>query len=287
MYEDIKILTEKRCIIGESPIWNEKEQALYFTNGGGKEYCKFYPKDGCIETVSLPMDCAAFAFDKDYNMIVSTFDGVCRVRNNDKAEYIYNTQKYEIKYANDMKTGPDGRIYVGTQSEKRICISDKINGKLYSVDKSGKVKVLLEGLMLSNGMDWSVDEKYFYHTDSDTNVIKEYTFDRERGEISFTGRQIEILGVDGLTIGLDNKIYAACWGQGHIAVIDIKSMTVEGYIKLPCDIPASCAFLGESMDILAVTTASFNQDILKDKNAGCTILIKADTKGRKPYLFGG
>ncbi len=25
-------ICDKRCIIGEGPIWNEKEQKLYFTN---------------------------------------------------------------------------------------------------------------------------------------------------------------------------------------------------------------------------------------------------------------
>jgi len=35
----VKVLNEKRCIIGEGPIWNEKEQALYFTNGFQKEVC--------------------------------------------------------------------------------------------------------------------------------------------------------------------------------------------------------------------------------------------------------
>ena len=31
----MKILSEKRCNIGEGPIWNEGEGKLYYTNGGG------------------------------------------------------------------------------------------------------------------------------------------------------------------------------------------------------------------------------------------------------------
>ena len=88
-------------------------------------------------------------------------------------EALYDTSKYNILYANDMKVGPDGRIYVGTQSSKRYGVSDKIDGKLYSIDSSGEVRVLLDGLILSNGLEWSMDEKRFYHTDSDTHMIKE------------------------------------------------------------------------------------------------------------------
>ena len=28
----MKILTQKRCVIGEAPIWNEREGLLYFVN---------------------------------------------------------------------------------------------------------------------------------------------------------------------------------------------------------------------------------------------------------------
>ena len=36
----MKILSKKRCNLGEGPIWNEKEQKLYFTNGyGANELC--------------------------------------------------------------------------------------------------------------------------------------------------------------------------------------------------------------------------------------------------------
>lgn len=284
--EKMKILTEKRCIIGEGPIWNEKEQALYFTNGGDKELCKYYPKNEKMSVIPLKKDCAAFVFDKLGNIIASNKDGVFLLEKDGSEKEIYDTKKFEIKYANDMKVGPDGKIYVGTQSEKRMGISEKTNGKLFSIDAYGNVKTLLENLQLSNGMEWSMDENFFYHTDSDTNIIKEYKFDKEKGKIAFTNRQIEVLGVDGFTIGTDNKLYCACWGQGHIATVDIKSMTIDNYIKTPAKIPASCCFCGKNADILSITTASFSSDIKEDKNAGYTILMKTKTKGRKPYLFG-
>ena len=53
---------------------------------------------------------------------------------------------------------------------------------IISIDKDGNVCVLLDNLLLSNGLEWSVDEKRFYHTDSDTRIIKEYDFDKISGE---------------------------------------------------------------------------------------------------------
>lgn len=81
-------------------------------------------------------------------------------------------------------------------------------------------------------------------------------------------------------------MYVACWGQGHIAVIDTKDMQLKKYIEVPANIPASCAFAGENMDKLVVVTASLYADAKIDINAGFTFICDMETKGRKPYLFG-
>lgn len=282
----MKILNKKRCVIGEGPIWNEKEHMLYFTNGMGKEICKYNPKTEEISLVPLEKGCAAFAFDKENRLIVSRPDGVFILHDNGSITDLYDPSKYKIENANDMKVGPDGRIYVGTQSGKRRGISDKTDGKLYSIDKFGNVRIFLDGLLLSNGMEWSIDEKLFYHTDSDTGLLKEYAFDRVTGGISFTGRQLKIPGIDGFTIDNENNLYVACWGQGHVAVVDTRTMQVREYIEVPCKIPASCGFMGEDMRTLAITTASYGADIRTDKNAGFTLLLERETGGRMPYLFG-
>ena len=131
-----------------------------------------------------------------------------------------------------------------------------------------------------------MDQKRFYHTDSDTKIIKEYDYDPTTPSLRFTGRQINVPGVDGFTIDQNDRLYVACWGRGHIAVVDTKSMTIERYIEIPAKIPTSCGFAGENMDKLVITTATLGADLEKDKNAGCTFITDLNTKGRKPYLFG-
>ena len=282
----MKIIRNSRCIIGEGPIWNESQKCLYFTNGMGNEICILDIYTGEMKIRRVDVGVAAFAFTKDDRIIVSRQDGVFILNEDNTVEELYDTSKIKISFANDMKVGPDGKIYVGTQSGKRAGVSDKIDGKLYSIDKDGNVRALLDNLILSNGLEWSMDEKYFYHTDSDTHTIREYAFDKGSGDIKFTGREAQVKGVDGFTVDKDNNIYAACWGQGHIAVINTDEFKIKSYIDLPAKIPASCSFAGENMDILAITTASYGADVSIDENAGYTILYTTQTQGRKPYLFG-
>lgn len=283
----MEIISNKHCIIGEGPIWNEFNHKLYQVNGfGANEILEIDIKTKDVKTRKFSFGVPAIAFSKKGEMLISNLDGAFILNNDDSLTPLYDRKKYEIKFANDSKVGPDGRFYVGTQSSKRKGVGEAIDGKLYSIDKNGEVKVLLDGLILSNGFDWSMDEKRLYHTDSDTGIIKEYNFDKEKGEITFTGRQVEVSGVDGFTIDQNDFLYVACWGYGHITVIDTADMQIKKYIEVPAKIPASCAFAGNDMEKLVIVTATLGADLEKDKNAGYTFICDTNTKGRKPYLFG-
>ena len=282
----MKILSNKRCVIGEGPIWNAFDKRLYHVNGLENEICILDPATKEIEVRKLDFPVAALAFSKKGEILISCPDGAFYLNSDGTRTPLYDTTAFEIRYGNDAKVGPDGRFYIGTQSSKRFGSGDKLDGKLYSIDKSGEVKILLDGLILSNGFDWSMGVTRFYHTDSDTGMIKEYRFDKENGEISFTGRQVKVPGVDGFTIDQNDFLYVACWGRGYIAVVDTADMTLKDYIAVPAEIPAGCCFAGEEMDQLVVVTATFGADLEKDVNAGYTFIADSETKGRKPYLFG-
>ena len=283
----MKVLSNKRCLIGEGPIWNEFDNKVYHVNGyGDNEICCVDLETGKNTVRKLDFGVAAMGFSRKGEMLISCFDGAFILNDDNTRTPLYDREKYKIKYGNDAKVGPDGRFYIGTQSSKRKGVGDAIDGKLYSIDKNGNVKVLLDGLILSNGFDWSMDEKRLYHTDSDTGIIKEYNFDKEKGEITFTGRQVEVSGVDGFTIDQNDFLYVARWGQGRIAVVDTADMQIKGCISVPANIPASCGFAGKDMKKLVVVTASLGAGLEKDKTAGDTFIYDTISRGRKPYLFG-
>jgi len=281
----MEILNTVRTFIGEGPVWNEKEQKLYYVNPYGNEYriLDIYTKE--IEYVKVDIPVCAIAFSDKGDIIASQRDGVHILNPDGTRTPLYDKEKYNLQYCNDMKVGPDGRIYVGTQSEKRVKKSDKIDGKFYSIDNEGNVKILLDNIRLSNGLEWSLDEKFLYHTDSDTKIIKEYAFDKQSGEIEYTGREIALKSVDGITIDMEGNLLAAAWGYGHLSVIDTKTLTIKNYIEVPAKIPASCGFAGKDMEKLIIVTADYNGISKEDKNAGYTFSHNHFSVGRKPYIF--
>ena len=281
----MKILTEKRCVIGEGPIWNDTTQTLYFTNGFRRELCAYHFPTETLTTRRLPFSVSALAFDTKNRMIVSHANGVHILNDDDTLSPLYDEQQYSIRYANDMKVGPDGAIYVGTISEKFRGVSDKMNGKLYRISPNGTVEMLLDGMGLPNGFDWSLDETKLYFSDTDTFLIKEFHFDKNTGKIQFSGRQVCVDGVDGLTVGQDNCLYISCSWKKYVAVVSCETLAVQSYFSPPDTFPMSCGFCGKDMEFLAITTASDTADVTKDPNAGFTFLTRMKTNGRKPYLF--
>ena len=281
----MKILTEKRCVIGEAPIWNQREELLYFVNGIENEICTYDPKNDIFCTYPQEIGVAAIAFALDGRMLVTRKDGVFFLDlSTGKSSPTYD-ETVKIINANDAKVGPDGCFYVGTQSEFRLGLSDKIDGKLYRITPSGKVTVLLDGLILANGMDWSPDERFFYLADTGAKKVREYEFEKQTGDVTLTGREVHVSGADGLTVDQDGTIFVASWGKSCIVSIDPEAMQIKETIPLSTKAPASCAFFGKEMNQLVITTATLGIDTDTDRNAGYLMIKTMNTQGRLPYLF--
>ena len=96
-----KILDSKRCNLGEGPIWNEKEQKLYYTNGyGADELCIYDFATDKIAVRKLPFGVAAYAFDRQNRLLISHAEGV-HILNDDTLTPIYDNSLYKIEFAND------------------------------------------------------------------------------------------------------------------------------------------------------------------------------------------
>ncbi|MBO5938502.1 MAG: SMP-30/gluconolactonase/LRE family protein [Clostridia bacterium] len=280
----MKILTQKRCTIGEGPIWCEREGLLYFVNGMENEICTYNPDTETICAYPQELGVAAIAFARDGRMLVTRRDGAFFLDLKQGTTSPMYDETIKISNANDAKVGPDGCFYVGTQSEFRLGLSEKIDGKLYRITPDGEVTVLLDRLILANGMDWSPDERFFYLADTGAKKVRKYAFDK--GKIQFTGQEVHVSGADGLTVDQSGTIFVASWGKNCIVSIDPETMQIKDTIPVPTKAPASCAFFGKEMNQLAITTANFGIDTEEDKNAGFLFIQSMNTQGRLPYLLG-
>ena len=96
--------------------------------------------------------------------------------------------------------------------------------------------MVVEDLLLPNGMGFSTDYRYFYLTDSDRRTIYRFNYDRATGDLS--NQEVAIItpedeGVpDGMTVDTEGYIWSARWNGSHVYRYSPEGKQVMD-IKLP------------------------------------------------------
>ncbi|XP_036037893.1 regucalcin-like, partial [Onychomys torridus] len=79
---------------------------------------------------------------------------------------------------NDGKVDPAGRFMIGTMPEPLAPgVWEPAQGALYSLHGDHAVRKLADRLGISNGLDWSPDQRMFYHVDSLDYAVYVYDYD--------------------------------------------------------------------------------------------------------------
>jgi sugar lactone lactonase YvrE len=188
---------------------------------------------------------------------------------------------------NDGKVGPDGRFWVGTMAlDERSPV-----GALYAFDRSGKSSTMLEGVTVSNGLDWSPDARTFYYVDSPTRRVDAFDFDLDTGEISnrrpFVTADLDA-EPDGLTVDSEGYVWVAYWGGWCVRRYSPRAQ-LDQEIVVPASQVTSCTFGGKDLGELYITTASDGlrlPDLDTQPHAGGVFAARPGSVGLAARLFG-
>ena len=82
---------------------------------------------------------------------------------------------------NDLTTDSKGRIYVGSVAFRVFSDEEMIPGHLHVIDIDGSVRTISDGVMLTNGLGFSPDEKILYHADARDAVVRRYEVGSDGG----------------------------------------------------------------------------------------------------------
>ena len=188
---------------------------------------------------------------------------------------------------NDGACDPQGRFWAGTIAEDH----HEGGGALFRLDQRGRTELMLEGLTISNGVDWSPDGTVMYVVDSGPRVVQAFAFDGDRGTLS-AGRVVvevpeEVGAPDGMTVDAAGDLWVAIYGAGRV-----HRYTPAGILREVHRVPAlqstSCAFAGTGLHRLYVTTATegwTDQQRRDDPGAGLVYRLDTDATGRPATLF--
>jgi L-arabinonolactonase len=245
----------ERSQVGEGPVWDVAEQALYFVDILGPKVFRFDPASGETRSWTLPAVIGSMALRSGGGALVALKDGLYGLDLSTGAvSELAKPERLDPRVQfNDGKVDRRGRFVVGTTDSQ---MKETI-GEIYSLGPDGRLSVIDRGICLSNGPCWAPDDRTFYFSDSASHVVYAYDYDIETGEAAnrrVFARTQELGGIpDGATVDADGLMWMAICEGGKVVAFRPDGK-VERIVETPTKLPASVMFGGPGLDLLYVTS---------------------------------
>lgn len=278
----MKTLRQHRAILGESPIWDPNHQCFFWVDIKGN---KIFSVDSKGDNFKM------WSFDDHVCAIVPAEDKKCLVAFTKQLAWfdpltgitdLIDGTKVRTKYEmyNDGYVDAKGRLWIGSKDINE----QQPLAKLYCFDGQ-QHRVMDEAIIISNGIDWSLDNSAMYLADSPKQIIYCYDFELRTGNIS---NKIPFIKVsngypDGMVVDEDGFLWSAHWDGYGLSQYDSNG-NLKAFHKMPAQRITSCCFGGENYQNLLITSASYNLAYSNTDN-GYAFLLHGIGKGRATNLF--
>jgi sugar lactone lactonase YvrE len=256
--ESIRCVLPWQAIVGESPVWHEEEQSLYWIDIQGKQIHCFHPASGANQSFPLPEIVTSLA--------PRAAGGFVLTLKRQFATFNPRTSQLELlgevegnlpnNRFNDGKCDPQGRFWTGTMDALHWSAPA---GTLFCMDTNQTITPMQSNVVCSNGLGWSPDGRTFYYTESFRYAIFAYDFEPASGRISnrrsFASFDVNRGGFpDGMTVDSEGFVWSNVVGLGQIQRYDPRGR-LERIVQLPAPRATDCTFGGPDLKTLYVTTA--------------------------------
>jgi sugar lactone lactonase YvrE len=166
-------------------------------------------------------------------------------------------------------------------------------GSLYRLDADLRFERVLGGLTIPNAVCFSPQGDRVYVADTVVGSIDVLEIDCETGRVRSRLPFVKAGAVpgkpDGATVDEHGFVWNARFGAGLIARF-APDGTLDSTIKLPVSQPTSCAFGGEDLGTLFITTATQNLSStarLAQPLAGLVLATRPGIRGVPEPMFAG
>ena len=250
---EITRLDLPRCSVGEGPVWDVAEQALYYIDILQKKVLRWEPASGDRREWALPAMVGSMALRESGSAIVALPDGIhaLDLGSGEVTPFALLEGADETIQLADGKVDRAGRFVFGTSHRKA---SEPLGG-LFSLGPERSIARLDSGLVLGNGPCFSSDSATLYHADSMAHLIYAYDYDIESGaagnrRVFFDSSDYGPIP-DGATVDSDGNIWTAIC-EGGVVLCLSPGGEVLREIAMPTMLPASVMFFGPELDRLFV-----------------------------------
>ncbi|MGE8178600.1 SMP-30/gluconolactonase/LRE family protein [Pseudomonas fluorescens] len=294
---DVELILDARDATGESPVWNGREQALYWVDIPARRLHRWDPANRCSQSWEAPEMLACIAECADGGWIAGMESGLFRLNASLDGNLLCIRQT-GVNHAlpgmrfNDGRCDRQGRFWAGTM---QIDITTGATaGALYRYDggQNTSLDSRLGGLIVPNGLAFSPDGKVMYLSDSHPSVQLIWAFDYDIDSGTPYNRRVFVDmnqypgRPDGAAIDAEGCYWICANDAGMIHRFTPQGQ-LERSITLPVKKPTMCAFGGSNLETLFVTSIRPSGDLSDQPLAGGVFAVQPGTLGLAEALFAG
>lgn len=257
---------DARDVVGESIVWDDRRGVLLWVDIVGRRIHSLDPRNGEHRVWAVPEFSTSIGLRQDGGAILGLTRRVALWDFDDRFETLAVPEPdLPANRLNEGRVAPDGSFWVGTMStnltdEGQPKPQGPKSGYYYRVDGSGHVTRLSDDVFgITNTMVWP-SSRLFVTADTIDNTLYRYSVSPDG--LKLTDRRVfagpfERGLPDGSCIDGEGGIWTCRVAGGGCVTRTLADGRIDRVIELPCSWPTSCAFGGEDLRTLFVTSARF------------------------------
>ena len=280
----VEQVTDPAAYHGEGPVWSERWGGLRWVDMLAGDILSLAP-DGEVRRRHVGTVAAAVRPRRTGGAVIGVERGFALEESDGAITQLGELWANDGIRMNDGGCDPDGRFYCGSMAYDQRPGA----GALYRLDRDGSVRVVLEPVTISNGLDWSPDGSRAYYNDTATYRVSVFDYDSAKG---LRGRRVlvdlsaESLRPDGLVVDAEGGIWVALSNGGEVRRYTPNGVLDE-VIELPVRTVTAAAFGGPALDQLFITTSREGIASGNDPLAGALFRAMVGVKGLPVREFAG
>jgi len=288
---DVRLAVASAALLGESPVWHPRENALYYVDIPGRRLQCFEPRSGELRHWDFDTEVASLAPRLNGTLLLAlrnglwAFDPVSGERERiAEPPYDAATERF-----NDGKCDPQGRFWVGTIYEPR----DPALASLHCFAK-GQLTKRAEGFTVMNGLAWSPNGRTMHWSDTKAHTIYAADFDPASGTpsrrrvfaqfpVKQPGESLDRYGgrPDGAAMDAEGCYWVAMFEGQRLLRLSPEGETLR-VVELPVRCPTMPCFGGLDLKTLYITSSRENRpaaELIAQPWAGCVLALDVDVPG--------
>ena len=259
---EARVISTGRDKVGESPVWDDQAQALYWVDIEGRHIHRLDWASKVQQTWNTAERVGCIALATDGRVIAAMETGVfaltLRTVPTVRSELLAAIRHpMDHMRFNDGRCDASGRFWISTMC-MHLALAAPV-GAWVCLDERGLSPAHCDGLITPNGLAFSPDNRTMYFSDSHPSVQKvwAFEFDLAQGRVGEGREFLDMTRMPGRPDGAAVDSEACYWICGNDAGL-VHRISPAGdllaSLQVPVAKPSMCAFGGPQLDTLLVTS---------------------------------